>query len=469
MSKRLVDQRWPWILAASLIVIVFLSTFVDVHLGDDDWDSRPTGSVQDIAKLRDRKDLNVLFVLIDTLRAEHLGCYGYQRDTSPVLDRLASTGVRFGRHLSQSSWTKASMASLWTGLYPLHTGITRFDQVLPPQANMPAEILKEAGFQTVGLYRNGWVGPTFGFDQGFDVYQRPVGTAPPASVRRDNPTISEAGTDEPTIAATREFLRLRGHDRWFLYLHLMDLHEYVYDRESALFGVHYKDIYDNSIRWTDGMIDILLSSLADQGYLENTLVIIASDHGEAFGERGFEGHARKVYRETTEIPLLILFPFRLEPGVVIESRTQNIDLWPTVLDLLGLEMPGTDGHSRVPEILAAARGEPLPDPGDPAIAFIDQTWGRPKDPPQPAVSVTEGTLRYAWIDQKPAPVEQLFDSSDDPAEFRNRTAENPEAVKRLSAVAEAYREMKPSWGDVPTRELSELELMHLRALGYAVP
>ncbi len=173
MAKRLIDQRWPWILAAVAIAIVFLSTSVEFHRPVD-WDERPVGSVEDILELRDRTDLNVLFVLIDTLRADRLGSYGYERDTSPQLDRLARSGVRFGRHLAQASWTKASMASLWTGLYPARTGITRYNHVLPDEAMMPAEILRSSGFRTAGIYRNGWVAPTFGFGQGFEVYQKSI-------------------------------------------------------------------------------------------------------------------------------------------------------------------------------------------------------------------------------------------------------------------------------------------------------
>jgi arylsulfatase A-like enzyme len=120
--------------------------------------------------MAEREDLNVLFLVIDTLRADRLGMYGYSRDTSPKFDRWASTGVRFDRHLAQSSWTKASMASLWTSLYPMRTGVTRYDDVLAEEAVMAAERFSDAGFRTIGIYRNGWVAPTFGFDQGFDVY-----------------------------------------------------------------------------------------------------------------------------------------------------------------------------------------------------------------------------------------------------------------------------------------------------------
>ncbi len=264
MSKRLLAQRWPWLVAASVTAVALLSTFVEIQLPGE-WDRRPLGSAEDIARLRDRGDLNVLFIVVDTLRADRLGSYGYERDTSPTLDRLASSGVRFERHLAQSSWTKSSMASLWTGLYPARTGVTRYDDVLPDAARMPAELLREAGFETVGLYRNGWVAPTFGFDQGFEVYQRPTLKPPPAKVRRKNPTLSERGTDESVIEAAMEFLRVSGHQRWFLYLHLMDLHEYIYDAESALFGSTYSDIYDNSLRFTDGTIEFLLRFLSDQG------------------------------------------------------------------------------------------------------------------------------------------------------------------------------------------------------------
>ena len=467
MSKRLLDRRWPWLAAAGAIVLVFLSAVIEIR-DPSDWDRRPVGSVEDIQALQDRDDLNVLFIVIDTLRAERLGSYGYERETSPTLDRLAGSGVRFARHLAQSSWTKASMASLWTGLNPARTGISRFDQVLPPEALMPAEILRDDGFQTVGLYRNGWVSPTFGFDQGFEVYERPVKTPLPPGARRENPTISGAGTDEGSVAAAVEFLRVRGQERWFLYLHWMDVHEYLYDEESALFGIQYSDVYDNSIRWTDGMLELFLSHLEDLGHLDDTLIVLVSDHGEAFGERGFEGHARKVYRETTETPLVISFPFRLEPGLVVDTRSRNIDVWPTILDLLGLSLPGSDGRSRVPEILASARGEPLPESGETGIAYLNQNWSRPLDP-LPTVAVTDGALRYVRVEQEGSVIEQLYDATSDPTEIHDRAREDPEGLARLAAEADAYLEQQPAWGEAPTREIGELELNHLRALGYAIP
>ena len=414
MSERLIDQRWPWLVAAGLILLVFASTFVEIG-PPPAADRRPVGGVDDIAALGERDDVNVLFVLIDTLRADRLGSYGYERDTSPGLDALADTGVRFARHLAQSSWTKASMASLWAGLYPARTGITRFDQVIPPIAELPAETLAKAGFYTAGIYRNGWVAPNFGFDQGFEIYTRPAPMAIPATVKRENPTLTDQATDESAIESALEFLRVHGERRWFLYLHLMDVHEYLYDLESALFGSTHSDIYDNSIRHTDAVLQVLIDALSAQGLREKTVIVVASDHGEAFGERGFEGHAREVYRETTEVPLLISLPFRLEPGIVVDARTRNLDLWPTLFDLLGLEGPaGADGRSLVPAMLAAARGETPPD--------------------AESVAIVEDGLRYVRIEHNGDRLEELFDGRADPAELTDLSEEDPEKLEVIQGA-----------------------------------
>jgi arylsulfatase A-like enzyme len=414
--------------------------------------------------------MNVLFIVIDTLRADRLGCYGYERPTSPELDRLAASGVRFSHHLAQSSWTKCSMASLWTGMYPARTGVTRFDDVLSDEAQLPAEILQQAGFRTAGIYRNGWVAPTFGFEQGFDAYVRPAPRHVDRRVIAENPTIKLRGTDEDAIASAIEFLRIYGDERWFLYLHLMDVHEYLYDEQTALFGGSYSDVYDNSIRWVNDAIAVLMAHLADEGYAENTLVAISSDHGEAFRERGFEGHARRVFRETTEVPFLLAFPFRLEPGAVVDVRTRNIDVWPTLLELIGLEPPpGIDGRSLLPDVLASVRGQPSPAPAPPALAHLDQTWGQRGNEPRPTVAVAEGTHRYVRSRVQKRTIEQLFDAKRDPSELEDRADEEPEVLERLRALADAYLETTPPWGEAPTRDIDELELNQLRALGYSIP
>jgi len=344
--------------------------------------------------------------------------------------------------------------------------------VIPPAAEMPAEILREAGFRTTGLWRNGWVAPSFGFGQGFEVYDRPVSMRAPATLRRENPTVQEGGTDEDGVRAAVEFLRVHGHERWFLYLHLMDLHEYTYDEDSARFGTSYSDVYDNSILRINFVLDRMLGELAAMGLLDRTLVAIASDHGESFGEHGAEGHARNVYREVTEVPLILSFPFRLDPGISIESRTENVDVWPTLLDLLGLRpLPAADGRSRVPEILAAARGEAAPASQHAGFAHLDQRWGQRGETTAPTVAVLEDGFRFVRTETPRGTREELFDDAVDPAERRNLLEERPDLAKRMSELAQQHLESEPApWAaETSTLELDELELNQLRALGYAIP
>jgi arylsulfatase A-like enzyme len=456
--------------AALMLGAAFLILFLDIRIGDP----RPAGSVEDIERLAQRDDLNVLFILVDTLRAHRLGSYGYERDTSPTIDALAADGARFAKHLSQSSWTKCSMASMWTSLYPARSRITRFEDAIPDAALLPAEILREAGFRTAGVYRNGWVAPNFGFGQGFEVYERPVSKPVRPGVQKHNPTVRYGGTDDDLLDATAEFLQVHGRERWFLYLHLMDVHEYVYDEETALFGTAFSDVYDNAIRRTNVVLEKLLAHLDAEGYRENTLIIFASDHGEAFRERGLEGHARYVYPETTEVPFILSFPFRLEPGVEISTRTENVDIWPTVLDLLGLPaMEAVDGRSRVPQLLAAARGEALPARERPAIAHLDRHWGQRQRAAAPHVALIDGDFRFFYTSHLDGrPKLELFDSSKDPDALQNVVGEHPEAAERMRSLVRTYLDHSPDppWGDAaPPLEIDEIQLNQLRALGYQIP
>jgi arylsulfatase A-like enzyme len=469
MWGRILDSRWFYIVAASLVILFYLSTRIET---EQRVDSRPTGSSEDISKLSERDDLNVLFILIDTLRADRLGTYGYERDTSPTIDYLAQTGVRFAHHLSQSSWTKCSMASLWTGLYPVRTGVLRSQHAISSEAQMPAEIFREAGLRTAGIWRNGWVAPNFGFAQGFELYYRPQPSKVPATARRENPWVQIEGTDTDILDSVKEFLSSYGRERWFLYVHLMDVHQYVYDEETALFGTQMTDNYDNSIRRIDKLVALLLGNLDKRGLLEKTLVVLSSDHGEAFGEHGREGHARDVHGEVTEVPLILAFPFRLEPGIVVNTRSQNVDVWPTVLELMGLPpLQGIDGRSLVAEIEAGARGESLDYGSRLAFAQIDQTWGqREGQQPAPMVAVTEGSHRLIFPARNPEKL-MLFDRDSDVREQRNIAEEETETAARLREQAEAYlASPPPPWGDeTPSVELDDMDLNQLRALGYVLP
>jgi arylsulfatase A-like enzyme len=360
------------------------------------------------------------------------------------------------------------MASLWTGLYPVRTGVTRSAQGVSPDALMPAEILRDAGFRTFALWRNGWIAPKFGFHQGFEVYHAPKPQRIPAAVRREKPTLGMAGTDQDTIRSAVELLRTHGDQRWFLYLHLMDLHQYVYDEDTALFGTSYSSIYDNAIRWEDRIVGALIDEIDHRGLRDKTLIVLASDHGEAFGEHGREGHARDVYGEVTTTPLILSFPFRLSEPVVVDTPTENVDLWPTLLDLLQLPpLIDPDGRSRMTELLAAASGSEPPREPEPRFAHIDQNWARPDKPALPMVSVSDGNFRLL-IGASAGGSGRLFDRSSDPREQIDVSEEQPEMLAHMKQLARTYLDKTSPWGAAPEVGIDEAELQQLRALGYSV-
>jgi arylsulfatase A-like enzyme len=463
MSKRKIALT---AMAGTGLVLVGIAAALHIFSSSD---SRPRGTIEDVLAFGDRDDTNVLFILVDTLRADRLSAYGYERDTSPALVGLAETGIRFTRHVAQSSWTKCSMASLWTGLYPARTGVLRSQHVIPPEARMPAEIFREAGYRTAGIWRNNWIAPNFGFAQGFEIYQSPKPTPLQRAVRRENPNLTLAGSDADIIRSASAFLRIHGHERWFLYLHLMDVHQYVSSEDEAMFGTAYSDLYDNSIRWVDRLVGHLVSELDRRGLRERTLIVFAADHGEAFGEHGGEGHARNVYGEVTETPFVLNLPFRLDPGILVEARSENVDLWPTVLDLLGLPaLPDADGRSFVPEIIAAARGERGSDREEIAFAHLDETWGNSTRNPQPVVAVNQGRWRLIYPTARPRQA-AIYDKTQDPREQRNLYDESTAVAEELVSLAGEYLETRPPWGDeTPSIELDEMLLDQLRALGYGV-
>jgi arylsulfatase A-like enzyme len=366
------------------------------------------------------------------------------------------------------------MASLWTGTYPQRNGVLRFDHSLPEEALLPAEVLREAGFRTAGVWRNGWVAPNFGFEQGFEFYFNPKPGRARVQLQRQHPSPdSLAGTDEDLADSATSFLASYGRERFFLYLHYMDLHQYVYDDTAPDLGNAYSDAYDKSIHWIDRLIGALVRDLEDRGLMDRTVIVLASDHGEAFREHGFEGHARNLHHEVTEVPWLIVLPFRLSEPIVVEQRAANTDVWPTVLDLLGLpELPGADGRSLVPLILRAggvAQEVPPELESRPIFAQLDQRWGAPREKPAPLVGVADGDLRLFLPATRPEQAE-LFDRATDPAEKVDLREQRPEEVARLRAIAEAYLENDESpWGAQAKQvELDEMRLNQLRALGYVI-
>ena len=218
---------------------------------------------------------------------------------------------------------------------------------------------------------------------------------------------------------------------------------------------------------------MLVDELERLDLLKRTIVVIAADHGEAFLEHGREGHAQDLHNEVSHVPLIILPPFLLDPGVRVRETVSNADIWPTLLDLVGLPAPtDTDGRSLVRLVLAAA-GASAPDAAQlerPVFAQLERGWGRPKHKkPSSLVSVTDRNQRLFATLRSDAPP-QLYDRAADPTEQHDLAAADPESAKRLRGLVDDYaRSARAPWGESPREvELDELRLNQLRALGYVV-
>jgi arylsulfatase A-like enzyme len=467
MLRRIFDSPWLYFCLAGLLLLGGLYSQIQFSAPE-----RPVGTIEQLKTLEEREHLNVVFIVIDMLRADRLSMYGNPRQTSPVMDALASKGIRFANVEAQSSWTKASMASIWTGMYPERTGIQRFFHAMPQEALLPAEIFKQAGYRTAGIWRNGWVANNFGFGQGFDLYVRPRQVRPEHRVSRPPPgAASLPGTDMDATLSATEFMTGSVNEPFFLYIHYMDIHQYLYTDLSPDFGTSFSDFYDSSIFWTDYNVGRIMQALRELKISDKTMVVIVSDHGEAFFEHRIEGHARNLYREVLDTPWLILLPWQLEQGVVVEQRVANIDVWPTLLDLLGLPpLPGAEGKSMVSLILDAAAGREAGGEETERALYsqLDRSWGKVGADPRPTLSMVKGPYRLNYSSERPERVE-LYDRSVDPKEQRNISATQPEIAAALRLEAEAFlAEPKTNWEIAPEVELTEMHQAQLRALGYVI-
>jgi arylsulfatase A-like enzyme len=466
LFRKLIDSPWLYFLVGIVLLVLAIATqFRRVEL------EAPDGAIADFGSLREREDVNLIFILIDTLRSDRLHAWGYERRTSPNIDRLAARGVRFANVEAQSSWTKASMASIWTGMYPERSGVHHFSQAMPDEALLPAEIMQQAGFRTGGIWRNGWVANNFGFDQGFDLYVKPLKTRPNQQIHRNPSAARLQGTDEDATSSAIEFMNGNVNNRFFLYIHYMDVHQYLYADSSPPWGTSFSDIYDQALHWTDRNVGAVVDAVRALGLEGKTMIVIASDHGEAFYEHGIEGHAKNLYREVLDVPLLIVPPFKLKGGLVVEERVANVDIWPTVLDMLGLpELRGAEGLSLLSLIQSYATDDGVRHEmaSRPVFSQLNQGWGFGVDKQKPIVSIVKQDKRL--IKDRRSSKLQLFDRTLDRAEKNDIALEDPAVAEALSEEIDAFLAIpKTQWDAAPEVKIDEMKRAQLRALGYAIP
>ena len=415
--------------------------------------TEPVPRTELAARLRAIERPNVVFVLVDTLRSDWLTPYGFERDTTPELARWAEQGVVFERVLAQSSWTKTSMASLLTSLWPRSHGVAKSTDGLADGAYTLSEAFHDAGYRTYGVQTNGWLHQSFGFHQGFDRYAFPSG----GQGIMPKPTVWPHG--ERILDETRRILDSHEPgEPFFLYLHFMDVHEYAAPTEFQIFGTSVENQYRASIRWVDDVIERVRRELDQRGLLDRTIMAFASDHGETFGEHGVHGHARNVFTPVLRVPLVIRFPFAMEP-IRIAEQVPNVDIAPSLIQLAGLpRVESFEGKGLMPLIAGAeSGGERLSYASLTDILYPDARL---------QASVSDGTWTFAR-NLDGGREEFLFDRSIDPDENVNLVAIETAEAERMRALLDAYLASEPlaetARSDV--RIDPQIE-RNLRALGY---
>lgn len=318
------------------------------------------GSGCDASARRVRTDrclsCNVVLVSFDTVRADHLGFHGYRRPTTPNLDRLAAVSVVFENAISQSAWTRPAHVSMFTGLYPSEHGMVAVDRnvALDPRWPTLAGVLRANGYATAAFTGGGNMSAHFGFDTGFDTYRSPG--------RRIGDALADAEAWLDTVDDQPFFLFMHGYDAHRPYRgkpedraalgvsgapSLRGINRACREGQSPADVAPYVEEYDAAVHRGDRAIGRLLESLARRGRMDDTIVVVTSDHGEEFLEHGACFHIRSLYREIVHVPLVYYVP-GVAPRRVAELVPASVSVAPTILDLVGVGKRSREGPSLSP-------------------------------------------------------------------------------------------------------------------------
>jgi arylsulfatase A-like enzyme len=397
----------------------------------------------------------VILIVVDGLRADHLTHAGYSRNTSPFLDGLASRSVLFENTISQSSWTKTSVASLLTSLYPEAHGVRGVKSALPDSLQLLPEVLKGHGYRTFAIHGNPWLEKRFGFDQGFDEFH---------FTHWYKETFDASKVNARALRWLDEVST--GPEPFFLYLHYMDVHSpWKPSGDFDRFGPEAADKYDGSILYLDSRLKELYDELKEKGVAENTWIVVTADHGEEFGEHGNidVGHGLTLYREVLRVPLLFFHGQQQEAlsGRRVRRQVRLIDVAPTILDLVGIPIPKEmEGVSLKANVVS------VDEPSGEDLEAISQVGGNDGARDKDLFAVTTKEFKYILDFQSGA--EELYDLRADPEETRNVSDANPGLAREFKSKALRFRAIETArrQGVVPGVEIDEELREQLRALGY---
>jgi len=434
---------------------------------------------------------NVLLVMVDTLRADHLSCYGSITVKTPQIDALAADGTRWANTFSQASWTRPSVATILTGLYPSSHGAAHKADRLPDRVDTLAEVLQRGGYRTAGFADNANVSQAFNFQQGFDEYHYlapdyffAAGEAASqlalySGLRLVRERFLAHYVDvhhyyqpaEVVTAEARGWLeRGAGAAPFFLFVHYMDPHDpyfaHPFDGEGyarvanpnppAALAEKLHHLYEGEVAYLDEHLGVLLDDLRRRGLYDRTLVVLTADHGEEFHEHGGWWHGTTLYDEQIHVPLIVKPAGAHGQNRVLDELATSLDIAPTIVTAAGLKVPPAMQGQVLPLDGGAAPGwtstfaeEDLE--GNVLQAVRTREWK--------LITANEGNPRGL------AP-EELYDLPRDPGEQQNVVASSPAADGMRAELGKSVLKAREHSGASEPGQMDPATKARLKALGY---
>ncbi|HEV2102665.1 MAG TPA: sulfatase-like hydrolase/transferase [Candidatus Acidoferrum sp.] len=392
----------------------------------------------------------VFLITIDTLRADHVHCYGYQGIRTPALDLVAEQGIRFTQAFTPSPITNSSHTSIMTGLLPSSHGVSDFGVPLATKYPTLAELLTKAGYRSAAF-----IGAVIldsknlapGLDRGFEFYDNfPEHTTTKSRWGR----IERRGMEVEQHAEA--WLNTHPDGTQFVWLHFYDPHD-PYEPPPPYSEIYKDRLYDGEIAYADSALGQFLTYLKKQGWYEGALIVVVGDHGEGLGEHNEDTHGIFLYDSTTHVPLIVKLPNEREASRTVERQVRTTDIMPTILSLLGIAAPlNLDGDSLEPFLTSG------------------ETDGRT------VFGETEYPLRFGWAPLRSirkggfkfieAPKPELYDLRADPGESRNQYEPWNGTVQKLRKTLAELSAKSPATGKASPAAVSTGTVDELHALGY---
>jgi len=438
------------ILAAVLILFFMLpkllSTKEDKYISD----------IKKLMKPLDVSEMNILFITLDTTRADHLGCYGYNRVETPNIDMLAKTGILFKNAICQAPLTLPSHSSIFTGTYPFYHGVRdNGGFYIEPDKTTLAEVLKEHGMATSAFIGAFVLDSRWGLDQGIDYYYDNFDFTKYKMISLDS--VQREGGE--VIKAFFEWFEENHQKKFFSWIHLYDPHTPYEPPEpyNTRYSTRPWGLYDGEIAYVDELIGKVLDKLSERDILEKTLIVIVGDHGESLGQHGENSHGFFIYDASISVPLIIHFPSSKLGGKKISECVETIDIMPTLLHILGLPLPQeVQGKSLLPLIMDE-------NPSQECFAYSESYYPRYHYGWSELKSLQNSRYKYIL-----APRPEFYDIINDPAERKNIYKQNVKIGEQFEQKLKSMLEKMSSEGieeKVP-QKLDEEAIEKLTALGY---